>query len=119
MGVSQRAGHHPRYEQKEYDPAGRKNTWQFVVAPDRPGDALWVNQDTWFALLDADAGTTATYTLQKPESGVYLFVIEGSITVGEIALSRRDGVGLEDLDKVDIAATEDSRILVMEVPMQW
>jgi quercetin 2,3-dioxygenase len=109
----------PRYDQKEYSPDDRQNKWQFVVAPDMPGEALWINQKAWFALQDADAGKHTTYVKQQADSGVYVFVISGNIRIGDILLGDRDGMGIEDTRNIEISIEKNSRILVMEVPMQW
>ena len=47
---------------------------------------------------------------------MYIFIIEGSITLKDLTLNRRDGVGVYDTDEVEFKATEKSRVLLIEVP---
>lgn len=111
-------GSAPRYGQRAFDPAQRRNRLQFVVAPDGAGDALSLNQDAWFALADIDAGAALSYPLHGSGNGVYLFVIEGEVDAAGERLSKRDGMGVSGVDAVDIASVTASTVLVMEVPMK-
>jgi len=106
----------PRYEQKSFPFAERKNTLQTVVAPDN-ADAVWINQNAWFTLGNFDAAQTTSYTLHNAKSGVYVFVIKGGVTVNGIALEERDGLGITESDVLNITADTDTEFLLMEVPM--
>src|SRR5207244_842276 len=70
----------PRYEQKTFDHATRHNSIQTVVAPD-DSNAVWINQDAWFSLASLDKDFSTTYTFKKSGDGLYVFVLEGAITV--------------------------------------
>lgn len=105
----------PRYMQKRFDAADRQNLWQTIVSPDKSG--LWVHQDTWFSLGDFSKENTTTYNLNKASNGVYLFVIDGSIEVGGKTLSKRDGIGINNVNEVTIKAISDAQVLLMELPM--
>jgi len=106
----------PRYEQKMFDPSGRLNQFQTVVAPDHD-DAVWINQDAWFSLAKIETGQTLDYRLRKENSGIYTFVISGQIKMSENTLGKRDGLGIYDTDQVAIESVETAEILVIEVPM--
>ena len=41
------------------------------------------------------------------------------MTIDGRTLGRRDGLGIWNTSSIDIAASEDARILLMEVPMHW
>jgi redox-sensitive bicupin YhaK (pirin superfamily) len=107
----------PRYEQKVFLKANRMNTIQTVVSPGRENDALWVNQDAWFHLTDLDRGSRIEYQLRGKQSGVYVFVLEGTVTAGGQTLNRRDGVGISETEKIEINTESDAELLIMEVPM--
>lgn len=109
----------PRYDQKKFNPEGRHNQWQQIVSPNPDDEGTWIHQDAWFHLADLDAGKTLDYTVRKPGNGMYIFVIEGETTVAGQTLGRRDAVGISDTDNVSISATKDSKVLLMEVPMEW
>jgi hypothetical protein len=106
----------PRYDQKTFDPAERVNKFQTVVAPDDE-NALWINQDAWFSLGNFNAGFSTKYQVKKPGNGVYVFVINGSVTVNGNTLFKRDALGIWDVDAIDITADTDAELLLIDVPM--
>ena len=105
----------PRYDQMWFDPEARKNKWQTLVAPDID-NALLINQDAWFSRTLIQKGEALSYSFYGEKQGAYLFVIEGSVTVGNLELNKRDGAGIWDTRELSILANEDSDILVIEVP---
>jgi len=109
----------PRYDQQLFSCDDRKNELQEVVSPDNGGnsDAIWINQDAWFFQGDFDAGYTGTYSIKRPGNGAYFFLVDGAATIAGTHLGRRDGIGIEDADSIDFAATEDCQLLIMDVPM--
>jgi redox-sensitive bicupin YhaK (pirin superfamily) len=107
----------PRYDQKTFDPAGRIDRWQVIVSP-HPGDGgLWINQDARLALTRLAEGTTLAYSPVFPGNGVYLFVLEGSVEIGDSHLAARDGLGITGMDEFTVRATANSEVLAIEVPM--
>lgn len=106
----------PRYDQKRFNDADRKNAIQTVVSPDQ-GDSLWINQDAWFSLTNVEAGKSIKYEINKKGNGVYLFVIEGEVEVGNETIGKRDAIGISEIDQVNIEASVDSKLLIIEVPM--
>jgi redox-sensitive bicupin YhaK (pirin superfamily) len=107
----------PRYDQRGFDVSARLNNWQFVVSP-RVGDGgLWINQDARFALTKLEAGKTLHYENAFKGNGVFLVVINGSITMEETKLGKRDAIGIENTEGFTITADEDAELLAIEVPM--
>jgi hypothetical protein len=111
-------GVQPRYDQKTFDPAVRKNGLQVVVAPEGKEGALWINQDAWFSMGQLDEGQSLTYHSRLTGNGSYIFVISGSLEIGGQTVGTRDGLGLRDFDQVNIKADANAEFLIMDVPMQ-
>jgi quercetin 2,3-dioxygenase len=107
----------PRYDQRSFSTEDRINKWQYVVSPNEADNGLWINQDARFALTKIEAGKELTYTNAFKGNGVYLVVINGSVKVNDIELSKRDALGIYDTDTFTITATEDAELLAVEVPM--
>lgn len=103
----------PRYEQKTFPV---KNNLLTVISPDQ-SETLWINQDAYFSLGQTDPGRQFHYSVRKDGNGLYLFVIEGKVTLENEVLERRDGMGLNDIQSVDFQTAPDTRFLVIEVPM--
>jgi len=108
----------PRYDQKTFSAQERKNNLLTVVAPD-DDKAVWINQQAWFTLGTLDAGFETTYAFHKKESGVYAFVIKGDVTINDIALNERDGLGITEVENLTIKADSNTELLLMEVPMSF
>jgi quercetin 2,3-dioxygenase len=108
----------PRYDQKTFSAEERKNNLLTVVAPDND-NAVWINQDAWFTLGNFDNNAETTYQLHKKESGVYVFVIKGAVTINGIALSNRDGLGITETETLSIKADSNTEFLLIEVPMSF
>ena len=103
---------------KSYDISGvdKKNRFGYIIAPDgiAPTGIL---QDAWFSLGELEKGKKLGYQLHQKNTGVYCFVIEGEIKIGETVLSRRDGLGVYDTDSFQVEALKESFVLLMEVAM--
>ncbi len=109
----------PRYDQKTFDRAARKNEWQVIASGDMEDKALWINQEAQLKLADMEKDTTLTCKTKYPNSGVYLFVIKGTIKVDTYRLQKRDAIGVTADHKFDIVAETDAEILAIEVPLQF
>lgn len=107
----------PRYDQITLDPADRKNKLQQILSPN-PNDAgVWIHQDAWFHLSELDKGKNIEYQIRKAGNGVYAFVLSGDVTINGQALNRRDGLGIWDVNELNIQADSHAELLLMEVPM--
>ncbi len=113
--LPEKMGIEPRYEQREFPEAGRKNRIQTIVSPNRQDHSLWINQQAYFSLLNLDKGKEISYSLQGSENGVYVFLISGSVEVAGHQLSARDGIGI--LGSPQLRANEQSELLFIEVPV--
>jgi hypothetical protein len=107
----------PRYEQKSFLPKDRVNQILNVVAPDN-ADAIFINQDAWFSLGNFSKDFSIDYPIKKKGNGVYVFVLSGNVTINNEALETRDGLGIWDTDTLQITASTDAEILLIDVPMQ-
>ncbi|GGB80004.1 hypothetical protein GCM10007424_20190 [Flavobacterium suaedae] len=108
----------PRYDQITLTKSDRENKLQQILSPNPEDEGVWIHQDAWFHLGKFDNDITTEYTLKKEGNGVYAFILEGSFTVNGVELNRRDGLGVWDVENIQIGATsENSEILLMEVPM--
>lgn len=107
----------PRYDQKTFDPEGRNNKLQTVVAPEKSEDTLWINQDAWFSLGRFDKDKTISYAPKKNGNGAYLLVLKGTVQAGGETLENRDALGITDYEQLEITALEDAEYLLMDLPM--
>jgi len=107
----------PRYDQKKFNPELRQNKFQLLVSPEKNNETLWINQDAYFSMLNLSQTKTIAYQKKKNGNGVYLFLIEGSISVNEFELNKRDALAVSEFESINISAIKDAIILAIEVPM--
>lgn len=107
----------PRYDQITLNKADRHNNFQQILSPTPDDAGVWIHQNAWFHLADFNANHLQTYTLKDPANGLYIFNLEGNITVNDTALERRDGMGIWNVSDVQIKADSNASFLLMEVPM--
>lgn len=109
----------PRYEQRKFDKTKRNNQFQALVAPkDNVIDnALWIHQDAYIYTGNFDATQQVDFKLNNAAHGIYIFLQEGEITIGGKTLFKKDAMGIWDTKSVQITINNNSKILVIEVPM--
>lgn len=108
----------PNYSQITLEPEALEDKLDQILSPNTDDRGVTVNQDAWFHLGQLSAGTKLEYELKKPGNGVYAFLLEGAATVAGQALAKRDGFGVWDTGEIEITATQDAKLLLMEVPME-
>jgi quercetin 2,3-dioxygenase len=108
----------PRYDQITLDITNRHNNLQLIVSPNAADEGVWIHQDAWFHLGKFDKDLSIDYSIKKSGNGVYAFVLKGDITINQIALNERDGLGIWDTENISLKANSDNaEILLIEVPM--
>ncbi len=107
----------PRYGQLKYNNKKLENNIVNFVSPVADETKLWINQDAWISLSRPLKGTELVYQLNKEGNGVYLFVIDGEVELGNQKLGPRDALGLWDTDSISIVAGKNSFLLLLDIPM--
>ena len=108
----------PRYDQITLNAEDRRNKFQKILSPNPDEGGVWIYQDAWFHLGSLDKDVELKYDMKKKDNGVYIFVIEGDVTINNQKLNRRDGLEILNTDQLDIKADSNAEILLMEVPMK-
>jgi quercetin 2,3-dioxygenase len=110
----------PRYDQRLFEAADRENKLQVLVSPiDNNDEGLKIHQDAWIYRSNLKAGNKLQLQPHSENHGFYVFTIDGGITAGGQTLSKRDAAGFSGADNIEINATSDSDILILEVPMEF
>jgi redox-sensitive bicupin YhaK (pirin superfamily) len=107
----------PRYDQISIREIEKENKFYQVLSPNKDDQGVWIHQDAWFNLGKFSKGSSDEYTIQKAGNGVYAFVLEGEVEIDGQVLSKRDGMGIWDTEKIKLVAHKDARVLLMDVPM--
>jgi quercetin 2,3-dioxygenase len=108
----------PRYNQITLADIQKPDEFYQILSPNPEDQGVWIYQNAWFHLGDLSEGWKGTYQLKDKKNGVYFFVIEGKVTVVGQELNRRDGLGVSEVESIEITTSAKTKLLVMEVPMQ-
>lgn len=107
----------PRYDQISLRDIRKENEFYQILSPSKDEQGVWIHQDAWFHLGSFTQGTTDQYKIKKEGNGVYAFILDGEVEINGEKLSKRDGMGIWNTDSFSVKATENARVLLMEVPM--
>lgn len=107
----------PRYDQISIADISKENQFNQILSPNANDQGVWIHQDAWFNLGQFTLATDCQYQLHSKDNGVYAFVIEGNAVIENQELQKRDGFGVWGADTISIKADKNSKILLMEVPM--
>lgn len=106
----------PYYDQKKFEEAERKNKFQTIVSPKSNliEGSLPINQQAYILMIDLDKDFEIEYQLKN---SAYFFLIDGAVSIADENLEKRDAIGILETTKVSIKASKQSKLLVIDVPM--
>ncbi len=107
----------PRYDQISLRSIEKENELFQILSPNADDQGVWIHQDAWFHLGNLKKEWKGEYKLKGINHGVYLFVIEGEMEINNQKLGMRDGLGISEVDGFLLEVLKDSRVLIMEIPM--
>ena len=107
----------PRYEQKRFNADNRHNKLQLIISPDGEEESVSINQDAYFSLVDLDKGHSISYQLHNSNYGVYIFLISGSVMLGENCIEERDGAEISNTSNIEILGHTDAQVLCIETSL--
>ena len=107
----------PRYDQKSFNKADWKNQWQLVVSPIANDQTILINQDAYISLGNIEKGHSLDYQIKQEGNGVYIFILEGKVSVDDELLDRRDAIGITAAAQIKISAADNAEILLLEIPV--
>jgi len=105
----------PGVEQKVFTQADRTNLLLRAISGDG-GDAVLVHQDAHVFVSHLDPAMTVSHPLVDGR-GVYLYVIEGDVTVNGERMATGDAAEIEREPEVAIAATSVSELILVDVQL--
>lgn len=107
----------PRYDQVNIKELKVKNKFYQIISPNKDEQGAWINQDAWFYMGEFDAGMEEKYNLHNKENGVYFFILDGDVEIEGKKLSKRDALGIWNINNLNVKTLSNAQILLIEVPM--
>lgn len=118
--VPNKADVEPRYDQAKIGPIAA-NTITTVVGPQHAGTPLWIHQQAWLSMGQVLQGQDLQYARKGTDTGVFAYVIDGSLDVAteddSITLGKRDGLGIVDEQSLMFTSNTAAQFIVIEVPL--
>lgn len=113
-------GLEPSWEQKRYTKDDRKNKLLPVIGPRNSNqkDRLTISQDATFYISNLEKTRDLRYNLQKNRL-VYMFVIEGKVTLNDKILYTRDAAEIGNEETLKIKAQQDTELILIELPIRY
>lgn len=108
----------PRYDQIVLDTSKMQNQLMQILSPYPEDEGVWIHQNAWFYMGNFDKGHKETYQFNDPANGLYVFVIKGEAKIANQELKERDGIGILEIDMLNIEALSNTELLLMEIPME-
>lgn len=109
----------PRYDQFRMDVKKMENNFLQLVSPFQEDEGSWIYQNAWIHMAEMEADKELTYSLHSPDNGIYTMVVEGEIQIVDNIFQKRDAVGIWETKDVKFTAKTKSKVLVIEVPMEF
>jgi redox-sensitive bicupin YhaK (pirin superfamily) len=107
----------PRWEQRAYKKADRRNRlFPVVSAVDGPVEgSLTIDQDARIYVSSLEAGKSVTHEA-KAGRRAYLFVIDGEVELNGLKLRSGDQARISDETALAIKADTDSELMLLDLP---
>lgn len=106
----------PFYKEKSFEfPQGKL---VLTVSPEGTNGSLPIKQDAYLYLGRFTRESSFEYTRKSDKNGIFLFVIEGKLSVAGESLHKRDAMEIENSNELDLYFEEDAHMLLIEVPME-
>ncbi|MBT9393449.1 pirin family protein [Hymenobacter sp. NST-14] len=107
----------PRYQRRHFPRAKRLNQLTTIVSNEEGTAHCWINQNARLSLGYFEAGQAVDYALQPLNKCVFVFVLEGRVTVNGETLQERESLGLWDTAAVAMHCETTTQFLLIEVPI--
>jgi redox-sensitive bicupin YhaK (pirin superfamily) len=102
----------PRYDQKAFDPSA---DFALLVSGDGREGSLIIHQDAALYRGRLPEGGSLVHEVSAGK-GVYLFVIDGSLMLGDVPLGARDAAMVTEKE-IAVSAKGSASFLLMEIPV--
>ena len=112
--LPERRGIKPSYEQKSFDPQGRKNQWQLVASRQSKDSSLTIHQDVSIYLADVETAKDLVFEIPKGRH-LWLQVLRGSIHAGGYTLATGDALAASEEQSLTIRATADAQLMLFDL----
>ncbi len=116
--VPKEKGLAPAYAQKDFNDISNRNVLLPVVAATAMGEALQVRTNAVIYTSSLESGEMVNHTVEN-KRGAFIYVERGSLDVNQIEVSEGDQLRIDGEENLAIFATEDARLVLINVPLSY
>lgn len=113
--VPERQGLEPSYEQKAFSEGERRNQLRLIASRDGEEGSVVIHQDIRLYGSLLDAGAEVSHPIARGRK-LWVQVARGALSVGPHAVAQGDGVAVLGETELKLVASEDSELLVFDLP---
>lgn len=107
----------PRYQKRYFPREKRKNQLATIVSNEEGTAHCWINQNARLQLGWFEQGKEIPYFMNPLNKAVFIFVLEGALTVAGKKIAKRDAIGIWETDRFTISIEQEADFIVIEVPV--
>jgi redox-sensitive bicupin YhaK (pirin superfamily) len=107
----------PRYQQISFPKEKGKNRLTTIVSHEEGQAHCWINQNAKLSLGNFDQGKEIPYSLNAVNKCLFVFLMEGAISINGKDLPARDALGIWETDQISILCHQPSYFLIIETPV--
>jgi quercetin 2,3-dioxygenase len=107
----------PRYQQRSFPKDKNRNSLVTIVSHEEGLVHCWINQNAKLSVGFFDQGNRINYTLNRVNKCLFVFLIEGEISIDDVHVAQRDAMGIWDTDSLTIQCLSTSYFLIIETPI--
>ena len=107
----------PRYQHRHFAKANRLNKLQTIVSNEEGLGHCWINQNAKLSLGYYDTKSSIDYYLNPTNKCLFVFVINGNLSVGITSLKAKDSIGIWDTDYIKIECEAETEFIIIETPI--
>jgi redox-sensitive bicupin YhaK (pirin superfamily) len=107
----------PRYQRRYFPEEKRLNKLVTVVSSEEGQGHCWINQNAKLSLGFFEKGHEVKYTFNPVNKAVFILVISGSIHANSQPVGERHSIGIWDADTINLNFLSESRIIIIEAPI--
>lgn len=108
----------PRYDQRNFILAERKNKTKTVVSGLEHDGVLSIHQNASISIGNFEKEKDVNYKIKYPGNGAYLFMLNGNIKLSGNTISGKDAIGISDINEFSFHTESETDFIIIDVPMK-
>jgi redox-sensitive bicupin YhaK (pirin superfamily) len=110
-----RAGHTPRYAQRDFSGIDKAGKLVPVVSPAGEQGTLSIHQDAWLYLGSVEPGKAITHEL-RPGRHAWLQMVKGELRVQGVSLTVGDAAALSEETHLTMQTERGAEVMLFDLP---